>query len=1122
MLASRHCIRKQTVELDVDSEGLALALQPRMSELNQRRWLPVIERVLDDFAEPGRRIRLPELSVDLGTLSFAELERETEERLDRELRRALEEALRELAAGRLDGARSRSEEMARVEVLEHYLLNGSLPYWAPRARKFSFSELLLEALECEPRGLAAMLFEHGRLPRVLERLVLQLDDVALERLVGLLEPRHAALIVHYVDDLRADHRREPLVPLSEASYDDLLWRLTLTYLTRDPGSQFNRKHFVQSLLEGTAARTGLRYRDLLEALRAGLERTARREPVRTSLPGVIRELTHDLDRDEHRQHVARDAEPSDVVLRALARLEHFLRSGEVPPAWRQASGGLPAFDGLLRFLALRAASRTRRLLRATARGHMTAAEGPPVPDGTGSPAFADLLLQTFATRDVVDVLIPGQRSWVAEQVERSLAESGESGAEARRLRAELWQAIVARGLGAADGEVRSPIRRSVDEILAGAEAPPSPPPALELAERRRLFRRWDQVHKLRRFLRYGVLPWDAWLEDPDASPQRALDELIDLPISGQRAVLSAGSPELRRRMLLRAADGMSRDARRRWLIRLLPQSGRGDSPLGTALADHLRRAEDEALFVARLVEAVLDEQLLDLEAMAVADRPRDSASPDEPESWPVGRLKSVLVDRLRAEAEPAEVASEEAGPVPPLAELARLLVEEYPGDARQLVAALGAVPALRDRWLVPDLAEGLLAGAGEPGTDSEAAEQDQDLGHAALALLAGEPPPETISDDGLRHALFERLDNSPDEVIPVLLRHAADPRRREHWVKTLPEPLLARLGHLLEPRRHRLLLDALEVLFTAWSQILPSGFRHLADRRQLWRFLFEYLASERHVNRSLEGLVGAFFEDFVPRLASAVPADRGRDAATALRERTRQLARRAGQASLLAALHRRPRAAAARERSESAPAAEPSSADREPSRPRARDRAAAWRRETGEEPGEAGEPIYIDNAGLALAGPFLPQFFQTLGLPPPAEDGRVRWPDRAAASRAVHLTQYLVDGSTSTAEPLLILNKILCGVPTVAPIEPRIDPQDDELEACQKLLDSIIAHWEPIASIAALRQTFLQREGSLERTAEGWRLQVQRKTVDVLLDQIPWTWSVIRHRWMSEALHVTW
>ena len=117
-----------------------------------------------------------------------------------------------------------------------------------------------------------------------------------------------------------------------------------------------------------------------------------------------------------------------------------------------------------------------------------------------------------------------------------------------------------------------------------------------------------------------------------------------------------------------------------------------------------------------------------------------------------------------------------------------------------------------------------------------------------------------------------------------------------------------------------------------------------------------------------------------------------------------------------------------------------------------------------------------------------------------------------------------MDGNTATPEPLLCLNKLLCGAVLATPVARRIEPTERELEVCQRLLKSILANWKIISttSVEGLQETFLQREGRLERSPGGWRLTVQRKTVDVLLDQIPWSISTIFHPWIPEPISVTW
>lgn len=168
---------------------------------------------------------------------------------------------------------------------------------------------------------------------------------------------------------------------------------------------------------------------------------------------------------------------------------------------------------------------------------------------------------------------------------------------------------------------------------------------------------------------------------------------------------------------------------------------------------------------------------------------------------------------------------------------------------------------------------------------------------------------------------------------------------------------------------------------------------------------------------------------------------------------------------------------------------------------------------------ESGEDIYIDNAGLVLAAPYLPRLFAMLDL----LDGPA-FRDAAAAERAVRLLQYLVDGEESVDEFKLVLNKILCGLATDTPIEREAGFSEREKAAAEGLLRGMIDNWKGIGhtSVAGLRETFLRREGRLRLKDGAWNLLVAPKPFDMLLDTLPWSIAVIRHRWMDRVIHVAW
>ncbi|MDE2203283.1 MAG: hypothetical protein KGJ38_11270, partial [Burkholderiaceae bacterium] len=88
-------------------------------------------------------------------------------------------------------------------------------------------------------------------------------------------------------------------------------------------------------------------------------------------------------------------------------------------------------------------------------------------------------------------------------------------------------------------------------------------------------------------------------------------------------------------------------------------------------------------------------------------------------------------------------------------------------------------------------------------------------------------------------------------------------------------------------------------------------------------------------------------------------------------------------------------------------------------------------------------------------------------------------------------------------------------------------PTESELALSDSLLRAVIQRWAQMknTSIETLRGTFLMREGLLERRAaqDGARhLKVHHRTVDVLVDLLPWSIWSIQNSWMPQPLSVRW
>lgn len=167
------------------------------------------------------------------------------------------------------------------------------------------------------------------------------------------------------------------------------------------------------------------------------------------------------------------------------------------------------------------------------------------------------------------------------------------------------------------------------------------------------------------------------------------------------------------------------------------------------------------------------------------------------------------------------------------------------------------------------------------------------------------------------------------------------------------------------------------------------------------------------------------------------------------------------------------------------------------------------------------DKIYIQNAGLILLWPFLNRFFQNTGF---ADDKT--FTNESNAEQACLMLQYLVTGSTEELlEAQLPLNKILCGIPLLQPVNTQWSIGDEEKAIAENFLLAVIqnggAGWKNL-SVDSLRQAYLNREGIISGRDGNWLLQVKRETYDVLIDRLPWTIQVVKLPWMERLVFVEW
>lgn len=171
-------------------------------------------------------------------------------------------------------------------------------------------------------------------------------------------------------------------------------------------------------------------------------------------------------------------------------------------------------------------------------------------------------------------------------------------------------------------------------------------------------------------------------------------------------------------------------------------------------------------------------------------------------------------------------------------------------------------------------------------------------------------------------------------------------------------------------------------------------------------------------------------------------------------------------------------------------------------------------------PAEASpDALWINEAGVILLHPFLPQLFRSRGWV-----DREKFTDADGQTMAVYALHYLATGEVEAPEHQLLLPKLLTGMRPETALHPVDLLTGDDRIACDELLTEVVKHWNALrnTSAAGLREAYLRRSGKLENQDGKWRLTVEHKAQDILLSRLPWPISMIKLPWMTGVLSVTW
>ncbi|MFD2565659.1 contractile injection system tape measure protein [Aquimarina rubra] len=164
--------------------------------------------------------------------------------------------------------------------------------------------------------------------------------------------------------------------------------------------------------------------------------------------------------------------------------------------------------------------------------------------------------------------------------------------------------------------------------------------------------------------------------------------------------------------------------------------------------------------------------------------------------------------------------------------------------------------------------------------------------------------------------------------------------------------------------------------------------------------------------------------------------------------------------------------------------------------------------------------IYIQNSGLLLLHPYLGRLFSELKLL--NDQGKIK-PEKVEL--AIHLLHFLATKREKESESNLVFEKFLCGHPLDKPIRKNVRLPQKYKEEAESLLLAVLKNWEALKNTSpdGLRENFIKRAGKLMfDDPSKYRVIVERKTQDILLEKLPWNLTIIKLPWIDRLLFVEW
>lgn len=290
--ATIHNVSSCLWNTSFDDKQRGSEMQSMLSNWSKHLMPNTIEEVFEEVCPENMTLRIQQLELDLGEVSYDYFTEEITLKLKEALRQQLIDLLR------YPNKTSRTveiltQETSLLQILKHYLQQGILP-WNAQTEIGSLNTLLAQQLQEHKDATATMLWDVGTAEQVRKRLAWNISENNFRRIIAVLEPNNNEVIIDFSKEFIKVQQKETVVSSGTQDFKRNTWFWILNYLFVDRGTMFNRESFVKSAILQMAQHFNMEYITLFEIIEEAIHSINESTYVNAEFIYILKSLSKEI------------------------------------------------------------------------------------------------------------------------------------------------------------------------------------------------------------------------------------------------------------------------------------------------------------------------------------------------------------------------------------------------------------------------------------------------------------------------------------------------------------------------------------------------------------------------------------------------------------------------------------------------------------------------------------------------------------------------------------------------------------------------------------------------------------------------------------------------------------